>query len=71
MHDKKKWQFSISGTLITIDDIRYISQSTFAKFVSIERKCSFLLRPSPQKSIFVQESPNELKFGEYVDTSPE
>ena len=29
------------------------------------------LRAPPQKSIFVQESPNELKFAEYVDTSSE
>ena len=32
---------------------------------------SSLKGPTPQKSIFVQESPNELKFAEYVDTSSE
>ena len=29
------------------------------------------VKAPPQKSIFVQESPNELKFWEYANTSPE
>ena len=40
--------------------------SECADVADIEFRRKSLLRPPPQKSIFVQESPNELKFIGYV-----